>query len=299
MEIPRVNYTLHTRARHRAIALFACLLLAEAGVLPLILYFSLKWGAHLSITKNLAIITSVVGTFSGYKFAKRMWHLWFAKDSHERRPIGAGRWGVDASQVLISIALFGFFVPLVIGSSLTPASVPIVSMAIPLFMITICLPLLITGLFAHHIRFPLRVSSLPAYEPLPPGTFTLVEDIVAVDGGGRLPFREAWRARYEASAVMRKLLRDLAIFWGLSGSFAAGGFIAISWTSSDDIGYGIAYGVPWLWAITCAGATALRTRRELDREEREWGGDTGHVEKSLHIRRSPPPAQAGETEPKV
>ena len=134
---PPLNYTLHTRARHRWIAIFFILLFIEAGVLPLILFYSLQWGAHLSITKNLAIITSLVGTVSGIKVGQRTWLL-LLKDGHEsRRPIGAGRWGFDFFQyvyrilllsggevanptfsILINIGLAGFFVPLIIGSSL-------------------------------------------------------------------------------------------------------------------------------------------------------------------------------------
>jgi hypothetical protein len=170
-------------------------------------------------------------------------------------------------------------------------------MAIPLFMLTICVPLLITGLFAHHIRLPIRISSLPPHEPLPPLTYTFVEDVVAVDGGGRLAFRQAWRERYEASAVLRKLLRDLAIAWGLSGSVAAGAFLAICWTSADDVGYGISYGVPWLWAMAGAWATVHWVRRELRREEREWDRGEVHKETSLHIRDSRTMTQ--ENEPKV
>ena len=87
----------------------------------------------------MAIITSLIGTVSGLKVGQRMWYLWL-RDGHEsRRPIGAGRWGVDFFQyvffvapssryllmllwtfvrILISAALTGFFVPLIIGSSL-------------------------------------------------------------------------------------------------------------------------------------------------------------------------------------
>lgn len=94
---PPLNYTI-TLGRERYIAVFFMLLFVETGVLPLILFYSLEWGAHLSTTKNLAIITSLVGTVSGLKVTQRTWQLWF-KDGHKsRRPIGAGRWGVDTTQ---------------------------------------------------------------------------------------------------------------------------------------------------------------------------------------------------------
>jgi len=212
--------------------------------------------------------------------------MWLAKNSEEWRPIGAGRWGVDMSQILIGIGLGGFFVPLIIGSSVTPASPPAVAMALPCLMITICLPLLITGLFPHRIRVPFRVSSLPPYEPLPPLTYTYVEDIIAVDGGGGLEFRQAWRIRYEASLVMRKLLRDVALIWGFGGTLVAGALIAIAWTTAQDVGYGIGYGVPWIWAAVWAAWTVWLAKKELRREVMEWERRPGlvHREVSLHIR---------------
>ena len=95
---PSLNYTLRTHGRERYIVIFFMLLFIESGVLPLILFYSLQWGAHLSVTKNLAIITSLIGTVSGLKITQRTWQLWF-RDGHEsRRPIGSSRWGVDTFQ---------------------------------------------------------------------------------------------------------------------------------------------------------------------------------------------------------
>ena len=56
-------------------------------------------------------------------------------------------------------------------------------MALPCFMLVFCIPLLITGIWDRHLRVPFRVSSLPANELLPPLTYTITEDVVAVDGG--------------------------------------------------------------------------------------------------------------------
>ncbi|KAH8091694.1 hypothetical protein BXZ70DRAFT_1011098 [Cristinia sonorae] len=280
---PPLNYTLKTKARERWIILFFTLLFVEAGILPLILFYSLRWGAHLSITKNLAIITSLIGTVSGFKVAQRSYLLLLRNGHESRRPIGAGRWGFDFFHLLINIGLAGFFVPLIIGSSLTPANVPTVAMALPCFMLTMCIPMFISSL-PREFRLPVRISSFPPYHPLPPLTYTLVEDIIAVDGGGLLEFRQAWRHRYEASRVMRKLLRDLGIFWGLSGIIVAGACIAVAWTTSSDIGYGIGYGIPWLWAFVCTAITVAWVHVELERERREWHDVVRvHREKPLHL----------------
>lgn len=95
---PPLNYTLRTHGRERYIIILFTLLFVEAGVLPLILFYSLRWGAHLSVTKNLAIITSLIGTVSGLKIAQRTLQLWFRTGHESRRPIGSSRWGVDTFQ---------------------------------------------------------------------------------------------------------------------------------------------------------------------------------------------------------
>ncbi|THG92482.1 hypothetical protein EW026_g8432 [Hermanssonia centrifuga] len=281
---PPLNYTVRTRRRERYIIIFFALLFVESGILPLILFYSLRWGAHLSVTKNLAIITSLIGTVSGMKIAQRTYQLWFRDGHISRRPIGSGRWGVDCFHVLISIALWAFFVPLIIGSSLTPANVPTVTMALPCLMLTFCIPLLITGIFDRHIRLPFRVSSLPAGEVLPPLTYTIVEDIIAVDGGGGLEFRQAWRHRYEASRVMRHLLRVCSIAWGLSGFIIASVLIAAAWTAPTDTAYGLGYGIPWLWAMVSSAVTVAYTQKELRKEAREWDADHVHRSISLHVK---------------
>ncbi|KAH9851653.1 hypothetical protein C2E23DRAFT_732778 [Lenzites betulinus] len=280
---PPLNYTIKCNRRELAIILFFTLLFAEAGILPLILFYSIRWGAHLDNTKNLAIITSLVGTYSGYKLARRSWYLFISDRSHQRRPLGASRFGPDAFTIQISLAMTGFFTPLIIGSSLSPGSVHAVSMSLSCFMIAFCVPLLITGIWPHKLKVPFRVSSMPAYTGLPPAVYTMVEDIVAVDGGGCVEFRQAWRIRYEHSAIMRRIVRITSIWWGASGCLFAGAFIAIAWTTADDIGYGIGWGLPWLWAMVSGALTVRFVHRELEREQAEWASPDVHKIYNLHI----------------
>lgn len=115
---PPLHYTLRTPQRERYMAVFFTLIFIESGVLPLILFYSLRWGAHLNMQANLTIITSFVGTVSGLKIGQRTWQLWFMQGHESRRPIGGGKWGVDTFHILITIALTGYFAPLIIGSSL-------------------------------------------------------------------------------------------------------------------------------------------------------------------------------------
>lgn len=86
--------------------------------------------------------------------------------------------------------------------------------------------------FLYHagVKTHFRVSSMPAGTPSPPGIFTLVEDIVAVDGGGGTRFREEWKARYEASPLFRRMLNRLDAFWGFGALLAATVLTVMLWT---------------------------------------------------------------------
>lgn len=84
--------------------------------------------------------------------------------------------------------------------------------------------------------------------------------------------------------MMRKMLRDVALFWGLSGVVIAVALIVVAWFSSHDVGYGLGYGMPWLWAFVSTGMTIVWVRRELEREKVEWGDLLNvHREKPLHL----------------
>lgn len=157
-------------------------------------------------------------------------------------------------------------------------------MALPCFMLTFSLPLLVTGVWDRHLRLPIRVSSLPKHELLPPLTYTITEDIVAVDGGGGLMFRQAWRHRYEASRVIRRVCRVTAVAWGASGCTIAAILIAAAWTAPTDTAYGLGYGIPWLWALTMSSWTVHYVQVSLVREREEWADQHVHKEMELHLK---------------
>jgi hypothetical protein len=138
-------------------------------------------------------------------------------------------------------------------------------------MLVLCLPLFITSLFPHTIRMPVRISSIPHRQPLPPLGYVFVEDIIAVDGGGGSTFRQGWRARYEASLPVRRLVRHLSLLWGITGVLIGAALIAAALiVPSVDVGYGVGYGIPWLWGLTLAVFTWGWARKEFVKEGREW-----------------------------
>jgi hypothetical protein len=64
-------------------------------------------------------------------------------------------------------------------------------------------------------------SSTRRGQKMRPGVFTLMEDVVAVDGGGGREFREALVARYEASKEFRSMLQQLNWVWGSASLLVA------------------------------------------------------------------------------
>lgn len=78
--------------------------------------------------------------------------------------------------------------------------------------------LVIVGILAKlGVRQPFPVSSMPAGSVFRPGILTIIEDVVAVDGGrGRL-YRSALMERYRASLRFQHLMESLNWFWGFGG----------------------------------------------------------------------------------
>jgi hypothetical protein len=94
--------------------------------------------------------------------------------------------------------------------------------------------LIITGIMSKlGLRTPIRISSTPRGELMKPGVFVLIEDIVAVDGGGGQEFREALVRRYDGSELFRRLVEQMNWFWGSGSMVVAGGVTAIVYIIED------------------------------------------------------------------
>lgn len=132
---------------------------------------------------------------------------------------------------------------IVAGCSLNdPSTSPrIVAMGTPILLITTCSQLLYSCVSRFFKKpYPARFSSMPKGAETRPGLYTIVEDIVAVDGGQGQEFRKIWNDRYIASYEIRVLLGRLDYIWGVSGILLAGALIGVIWGVDDvDIGYAL------------------------------------------------------------
>jgi hypothetical protein len=131
------------------------------------------------------------------------------------------------------------------------------------------LPFTLLSMFTS-LRTPVRLSSLPVGEKLRSPVYTIVEDIVAVNGGGGASYRRALNERYVASPVFRRLMDEMGLFWGV-GSLIVGTVLIILLATIDvQVAYGLAWGVPSVWAATSTLATFWWVKRRLMEERETW-----------------------------
>jgi hypothetical protein len=117
-----------------------------------------------------------------------------------------------------------------------------------------------------------RMSSFPKGSTTPPITYSITEDVVAVDGGGGQKYREALMMRYNASPRFRTLLRQMTWFWGVPCLMVGVVLMALIFTVRRQVAYGLGWGVPTIWACVWTLITIFWVRRVLREEEEGWEG---------------------------
>lgn len=122
--------------------------------------------------------------------------------------------------ILASIALTAI---IVVGTCLPNVRLTAMG-ALPLLLAMIAVQLLVVAMISpFNVKTPFRLSSVAKGQPLRSAVYSIVEDIVAVDGGQGQIFRLQLRERYISSAIIRKLFWEMDLFWGLSGTIVGVG----------------------------------------------------------------------------
>lgn len=106
----------------------------------------------------------------------------------------------------------------------------------------------------------------------PPITYSIIEDAVAVDGGGGKKYRAAFLLRYNASPKFRMLLRQMTWFWGVPSLAVGVALMALVFTVPRPVAYGLGWSIPSFWAGLWTLITIFWVKRALREEEREWKG---------------------------
>lgn len=134
------------------------------------------------------------------------------------------------------------------------------------------------GMRLLGIPSPFRISSMPAGSQLRPGIYWIIEDVVAVDGGGDVEFRERLNARYEASHYFRQMLHRLTLFWGIGAELAATVITVLIFTIQRDAAYVVGWAAPFLWAGVWTVITFAWVKRSIRFEEKKWAEEHGKPE---------------------
>lgn len=125
------------------------------------------------------------------------------------------------------------------GHAIGDISVRLASLPLPFLMLQISIQLAYAAVMIQmRGTYPFRVSSMNKGDLIRPGTYTIVEDVTAVDGGQGREFRELLNARYHCSQPIQDLFRRLDWVWGASGMVVASGLTALIWALPDvDVGF--------------------------------------------------------------
>jgi hypothetical protein len=215
-----------------------------------------------------AIITCVFGFVSGVEYARRGFQL--VRPNPKYRPVGSGRWQFDATHFALAIP-YTFMTAILVGFSI-PYEPIVRGLATPFAVGDVILGAIFIWSAAAHVRgwkAPFRLSSTERGAIVPPFTFVVLEDVVAVDGGCP-EFRTAAKLRWDASIIFRRLLLHLTWFWGISSVLVGTAVLAIVATVNEAVGYGVGWGVPSLHAAISALITWQWVTYTLKRESRFW-----------------------------
>lgn len=246
-----------------SIALHWLPILLTSGTFPIVLYFALRIGTTLSLLVVLTKPLVIIGVVSLFSVFRRSWRF-FQKDG-AYRPVGCeeNRWSGD----FFHWNFLGGFVVLAVAITVEIGVESLVMFSLPLsiLMLYICIELLLAQVaMTLDLRTPFRISSLPRSSETRPGTYVMVEDVVAVDSGLGKSWREAWDRRYVADGQLRGLLRFLDMVWGVSGLCV----FAVIWgvvfgVKDKEVGYGLGWALPWVWAGCMSVLTIWTVERML------------------------------------
>ncbi|KAI7246361.1 hypothetical protein D0864_01661 [Hortaea werneckii] len=266
-EPPPLHYSLYDRKW--SIIFFWGLILVDCIAMPLVLYFCLWHLTDLSPNTVFSIVTAALGGISIFEYFIRLRRLWMKTSTC--RPIGSRRIYLDWFHWNFTFGWIIIMIELIVGT--VPEHPPIRLLAMPCasMLYVFGTELIVCDVLRYfHIPAPLRVSSVPKGSQLRPCVYSMIEDIVAVDGSGGTAYRENLNRRYEASHVFRAMLRRLGIFWALGAMGIAVVLTILIFTIDDEAAYVVGWAVPFVWAGFWTLATWLYVRVKLREEKVAW-----------------------------
>ena len=214
--LPQLPFTLRHGFKRWKLAGYIVLMVIDACVIPIVLYYAMTFGGNIQGYITFAVVTAIWGGPTYVEFALRSWRLIKKKDNFFKPLEVNTRWGWDITNwiLVLTIAVVTSF--LIVGAAPHVVFLRVLSMPGPAILFCLAGPILILTLYSEFgWKAPFQLSSTPKGEKVLPGIYYIVEDIVAVNAGAGRPFREGLAARFNASPVFRKMLRDQSWFWSV------------------------------------------------------------------------------------
>ncbi|CAG7930214.1 unnamed protein product [Penicillium olsonii] len=271
-EPPPLPYTLHTRKK--SIAIFWTIFVVDTLAQPLILYWCLWYLTDLSPNLVFSVVTASLGGVSVFEYFYRLYNL-FRKNSRAR-PLNARSSWLDFFQINFTIVWLILAVILVTGSVPEQPYVRLVAMVLPAVMFYFGIVYLSLDIFRMlGYKAPFRISSTPKGSVMPTALYALIEDVVAVDGGGGQIYRYALRTRYLSSPYFRRMLFEMNCFWSGGSIIFAAAITAVVFTVQENVAFTLGWTLPFAWAGVWTLITIPWVQSDLRREKKAWAENRG------------------------
>jgi len=304
--LPQLPFTFRHGFKRWRLGGYITLMVIDACVVPIVLYYGMTFGGHVEGFIVFAIVTAIWGGPTYVEFAVRSLRL--IKREHFYKPLGVEkRWAFDITNWILVLTIATVTAILIVGAAPHNVFLRVLSMPGPAILFCLAGPIFFMSLYnAFGWKAPFQISSTKKGDVVLPGIYYIVEDIVAVNSGGGRPFREGWAARYNASPIFRKMLRDQSWFWSVAGILVgiACTIVVCIQEVPKEIAYGIGklvlipvcsrqanhntgWGFPFLWAGIWAAITVPWVRSEMHKETVSWEEESAIMTASMMS--SPPP----------
>jgi len=230
-----------------------------------------------------AVVTAIWGGPTYVEFAVRSFRL----ISKQRffKPLGVDkRWAFDITNWILVLTIAVVTALLIVGAAPHIVFLRVLSMPGPAILFCIAGPVFLMTLYnAFGWKAPFRISSTPKGDKVLPGIYYIMEDIVGVNAGGGRPFREGMSARYKASPIFRKMIRDQSWFWSVPGLLVASActVVVVINEVSEEVAYGIGWAVPFVWSALWAAITVPWVRAALHKEKMSWEEETSIMSSTM------------------
>lgn len=241
---------------------------------PLILYWCLWYLTDLSPNLVFSIVTASLGGVSVFEYFYRLHNL-FRKKSRAR-PLNSRVSWLDFFQINFTIVWLILAVELVVGSVPEQPYVRLIAMVLPTVMFYFGFVYLSLDIFRMMgFKAPFRISSTPKGSVMPTALYALIEDVVAVDGGGGQIYRYALRTRYLSSPYFRRMLFEMNCFWSGGSIICAAAITAVIFTVQENVAFTLGWTLPFAWAIIWTLITIPWVQSDLRREKKAWAENRG------------------------